>query len=188
MWDIGAFGIERWNGKYYYASSASPDVYQLFYGNSDQVGSTKYSIDFEAVTHYMNLTGSHAHSQAVSGISMEGYIASGSTFNFALYKDFNDTGFLNGTFVFTEEGFLDGSASSAFLGGEPLGIGGLGVGEAEEDGRRHFLWRQYFPFTYGNYFSFGVSANSIDNDFEIMRIGLMLKDAATVDTRRIKAL
>jgi len=188
IWDIGAFGIERWNGKYYYASSSSPDVYQLFYGNSDQVGTTKYSIDFEAVTHYMNLTGSHANAQAVNGISMEGYIASGATFNFSLYKDFSNIAFLNGTFVFTEDGLLDGESSTAFLGSTPLGIGGLGVGEAEADGRRHFLWRQYFPFSYGNYFSFGLSSNEKDNDYEVTRIGLMLKDAVTIDTRRIKPL
>lgn len=188
IWDIGAFGIERWNGNYYYASASSPNVYQMFTGYSDQEGDTKFSIDFEATTHYMNLTGSHANSQAINGISMEGYIAAGSTFNFEMFADFASSPFLTGTFAFTEEGLLDGTASEAFLGGSPLGIGGLGIGEPEEDGRRHFLWRQYFPFTYGNYFSFGLSANSVDNNFEVTRIGLMLKDAVTVDTRRIKAL
>lgn len=188
VWDIGAFGIERWNGKYYYASSSSPNVYEMFTGHSDQEGTAKYSIDFEVLTHYMNLTGSHAHSQAINGISMEGHVAPGSTFNFALYADFASTPFLSGTFAFDETGFLDGSESVAFLGSSPLGIGGLGIGEPEEDGRRHFLWRQYFPFTYGNYFSFGLSANSVDNDFEVTRIGLMLKDAVTVDTRRVKPL
>jgi hypothetical protein len=124
----------------------------------------------------------------VNGISMEGYIASGATFNFSLYKDFSNIAFLNGTFVFTEDGLLDGESSTAFLGSTPLGIGGLGVGEAEADGRRHFLWRQYFPFSYGNYFSFGLSSNEKDNDYEVTRIGLMLKDAVTIDTRRIKPL
>lgn len=188
VWDIGAFGIERFNDKYYYADSTSPNVYQLFEGHSDVVGSNSFAIDFEVASHFYNLTASKAYLQAMNGIVVEGYIAGGAEFNFKVWADFASDPFLSGTFVFTEEGLLDGEQSQAFLGNEPLAINALSVGEPGVDGRRHFLWRQYFPFKYANYYSIGFSAAEVDNDFEISRVGLMVKEDVSVNQNKIKSL
>ena len=188
VWDIGAFGIERFNDKYYYADSTSPNVYQLFYEHSDVRGSDSFAIDFEVATHFYNLTASKSYLQAMHGIVIEGYIAGGAQFNFNVWADFASSSFLTGTFVFTEEGLLDGEQSQAFLGGSPLAINALSVGEPGVDGRRHFLWRQYFPYKYANYYSVGFSAAEVDNDFEISRVGLIIKEDITVNTNKIKSL
>jgi len=189
IWDIGAFGIERWNGKYYYAESTSPNVRQLFYEFSDVEGETRFGINFAIATHYMNLTASKGYLQAMSGIVLEGYIAGGATFDFDVWGDFATDSFLSGTFAFTEEALLDGSASQVFLGGKPLALDPLGMsfGDTDSDGRRHFMWRQYFPFQYANYYSVGLSASAADNDFELMRAGLILKEDVSVNANKIKS-
>lgn len=189
IWDIGAFGIERFDDKYYYADSTSPNVYQLFTGHSDtrETGES-WPIDFEVKSHFYNLTASKAYLQAMHGIVIEGYIAGGAEFNFQVWADFASDPFLSGTFVFTEEGLLDGEQSQAFLGNEPIAINAFAVGEPGEDGRRHFMWRQYFPFKYANYYSVGFSAAEIDNDFEIIRSGLIVREDPSVNTNKIKSL
>jgi hypothetical protein len=188
VWELGAFGIERFNDKYYFAESTSPNVYEMFVGHSDVIGGNSFPVDFEVATHFYNLTASKAYLQAMHGIVLEGYIAGGAEFNFKVWADFASSPFLSGTFVFTEEGLLDGEQTQAFLGNEPLALNALAVGEPGADGRRHFLWRQYFPFKYANYFSLGLSAAEVDNDFEVIRWGLMVKEDTAVNTNKIKSL
>lgn len=190
IWDIGAFGIDRWNDGYYYAQSNAANVYKLFEGHSDVEGDARYGINFEVATHYMNLTASKGYLQAMHGIVVEGYIAGGATFNFSVTGDFAANAFLSGTFAFTEEGLLDGELTKAFLGNGPFAINPLGVSitDPDSDGRRHFQWRQYFPFQYKNYYSVGFSSSDADNDFEISRTGLIMKEDVSVNVNKIKSL
>lgn len=189
IWDIGAFGIDRWNDGYYYAQSSGANVYELFQGHSDIEGTQSFGIDFEVATHYMNLTASKGNLQAMSGIVVEGYIAGGATFDFKVFADFAAEAFLSGTFSFDEEGLLDGEASQAFLGLNPLAINPLSVSLSDPgaDGRRHFMWRTYFPFHYANYYSVGFSSSTPDDDFEITRTGLIVKEDVSVNVNRIKS-
>lgn len=187
IWDLGAFGIERFNNKYYYASSTTPDVFQLLHENADVRGDNRFAIDFEAKTHFHNITPSKASQQAINGIVIEGYIGGGAEFTFNIWGDFSTSAFLSGTFSFTEEGLLDGEQSQAFMGSKPLALNTFELGEPGADGRRHFQWRQYFPYQYHNYFSIGFSASKADNDFEIIRSGLVVKETVSVDTRKIKS-
>lgn len=188
IYDIGAFALEEWNGKYYYAQSNGANVYELFNGYSDVEGENSFGIDFRVDTHWMNLTSSKAYLQALHGIVLEGRINSGATFDFFVSKDFSSTPFLSGTFAFTETGLLDGENSSVFLGSNPLSIGPLGVdvSDPDSDGVRHFSFRKYFPFVYGNYFSLGFTASETDNQFEITRAGLIVKEDVSVDQNKIK--
>lgn len=189
VWDIGAFGIDRWNGAYYYAQSDGANVYQMFKDHTDVEGTDRFGIDFEAITHFMNLTASKGYLQSMHGILVEGYVAGGAQFNFSVYGDFASLAFLTGTFAFTEEALLDGTTSALFLAGSPLAItpSALTFGDPDADGRRHFMWRQYFPFQYANYFAVGFDANIADNDFEIIRTGLILTQDTSIDVNKIKA-
>lgn len=188
IWDIGAFAIESWNSGYYYAQSNAANVYELFQDHSDVEGVTRFGIDFEMATHYMNLTASKGYLQAMHGIIVEGYIAGGATFNFSVTGDFASSPFLSGTFAFTEDGLLDGDLTQAFLGNGPLSINPLGVtiSDIGSDGRRHFMWRQYFPFHYANYYSVGFSSSDPDDDYEISRCGLIVKEDVSVAVHKIK--
>lgn len=188
IWDIGAFGIERWNGEWYYAESGGANVYEMFNGHADVRGTDRFGIDFEVATHYMNLTASKGYLQAMKGIVIEGYVGGGSSFSTKIWKDFATSPDVQFDFAFTESALLDGSESQAFIGHAPFGIDPMGAAFSEPgaDGRRHFSFRTYFPFMYGNYFSFGFSANRADNDFEITRFGLMLSQDPAVNTGKIK--
>jgi hypothetical protein len=190
VWDISAFGIEQWNGKHYYAEADGPNVRQLFYGHSDVEGDQRYAIDFEVATHFMNLTGSSANTQANLGIVLEGYVAGGARFDTKVWKDFGDEPEVTFRFSFDETGLLDGQESQAFLGANPLGINPKGavVSDPGDDGRRHFLFHTYYPHLYGNYFSFGFSDQTVDSDFEITRFGLIMKESPTVNMNKIKSV
>lgn len=189
IWDIGAFGIQRWNGKYVYAESGGPDVYEMFVGHSDVIGANRFPIDFEVVTHRMNLTASKAYQQAMNGIYLEGYIAGGAQFTTNIWGGFDEVPFLTFTFSFTEEGLLDGQLSTAFLGSKPLGIDPMAatIGDPDEQGRRHFSFRQYFPWQYYEYFSLGLAASVPDNDFELIRAGLILRESPSYNMRRVRS-
>lgn len=190
IWDIGAFGFDFWDDKWYYASSASANVYQLFVGHSDVEGETRFPIDMEVRSHWMNLTSSKSNLQSMYGIVIEGYIAGGAQFDTHVWGDFAEDPFLSFSFNFTESGLLDGGSSFAFLGKEPLAIDPLAmtVSDVDADGRQHFMFRVYFPFQYKNYYSFGFAATSPDNDFEISRVGLILTEDVAVNQNKVKAV
>jgi len=188
IWDIPAFAIEFWNDDYFYAESNGPDVYKMFHEHADVRGDDRFAIEFEVATNWMNLTASKSYIQAFSGIVVEGYIAGGAVFTTSIFSEFGDTPFCTFDFAFTEEGFLDGEASQAFLAGAPFAINPEAAvyGDPDEDGRRHFMFHTYVPFQYANYFSVGFSSNEVDDDFEITRFGLILKEDPAVNMNRIK--
>jgi len=189
VWEIHANFFERFNNSIYYIESNTPNVYQLNTGNSDVVGTDRFPISSDYASHFMNLTASHGYSQALNAIYLEGYIKGNSTFTFKAWKDFSNSEFLSFDFSGTESSLLDGQEIGAFLGSAPIGLRPMGaVGEADSEGRRHFYFRVYFPFQYGNHFSVGFSSSGSDLDYEVTRIGLGLSESVSVDTTRIKSI
>ena len=188
IWDIPMFGIAEMNSEWYYAESNGPNVYKMFTSHADIVGDERYPIFSEVATHFMNFTASKSSLQAMSSVYIEGYIRAGTDVTFNLWKDFTDDPFFTFNFATDETGLLDGQESQAFLGSEPLGINALGAefSDVLEDGRRHFSFRVYFPFQYGNYFSIGHTSNGADLDYEITRYGLGIKEDTAVKFSRIK--
>jgi hypothetical protein len=190
IWDIPAFGLERWNEELYYAESNGINVYKMLTGFSDVVGDDRFPIVSECATHFFNLTAQKTGSQAISGLVIEGYIRGGTTITYNMWKDFSATPFLTFNFASTEEGLLDGEESSIFLGGEPLGINPMAAkfSDPDQDGRRHFWFQVYFPFQYGNFFSIGQQSSGADFDYETTRFGLLMKEDFSPDNTRIKSI
>lgn len=190
VWDLSVFAFEKWNNKYVYGESDGPNVYQMLTGFADVQGTSRLPISFEVATHYMNLTASKSYQQANMGMVIEGWVSGGSVFTTKIWKDFAETPDITFNFAFTEEGFLDGDESSAFLGNAPLGINpkGATLSDPAADGRRHFMFETYFPHRYGNFFSFGFSSNQADTDFEITRFGLIMKEDPASNMNRIKTI
>ena len=188
IWDIGAFGLIKWNGNLYYGESNGANVYQMLTGFSDINGTARYPIFSEYATHFFNLTPQKTAMQALNGMLIEGYIRGGATITFNAWKDFSTDPFLTFNFSSTEEGLLDGAETSAFLGSAPLGIDPMGArfSDPDADGRRHFVWLVYFPFQYGEFFSVGHSSNGADMDYEITRYGLLMKEDVSPDATRVK--
>lgn len=191
IWEIPAFAIEQWNDKYVFAESNGPNVYEMLTADkADIVGETRYPIISEVATHFMNLSSSKSTIQALHGLFIEGYIRPGTTVVYNVWKSFETTPFLTFKFVVDVDGFLDGEESSVFLGGNPLALEPLStiIDNPDADGRRHFSFRIYFPFTYANYFSFGQYSDTADADYETTRFGLILAEDPVVDINRIKGV
>ena len=190
IWNISAFSIEEFSGDLIYSESNGPNAYKMLTGTADVVGTTRYPIASEVATHFMNLTASKANLQAINSVYVEGYIRGGTTITFEAWKDFSTDSFLSFTFAASEEGLLDGDKTQVFLGGAPLATAPIGSisGESDNEGRRHFQFRVYFPFSYGNYFSIGHSSSGADFDYEVTRYGLALKEEAVINMSKIKSL
>lgn len=191
IWDLPAFSLQEFNSKYYYAESNGANVYQMFTDRfADVEGGDVYGYSFEAKTHFFNLTASRAYQQAIHGLVIDGYIRGGTTVTYEVWKDFNNDASITFQFSADEEGYLDGENSQFFLGDKPLGINGLTVdySDIDEDGRRHFMFRTYFPFLYGNHFSVGVSSSGVDQDHETLSFGLMLNEEPAHNRNRIKSI
>lgn len=194
IWDISVFAIDEMDNSFYFAESNSSNVYQMFNNQHADITEaagiqSRYPIISEVATHYMNLTASKSNLQAMSSLFVEGYIRAGSSVTFNVSKDFEVDPFFTITFVAdSETGLLDGTESSANLGGNPMAFNPLGASFSEpgSDGRRHFSFRQYFPFRYGNYFSVGYLSSTVDNDFEVTRFGLGIKEDPAIKVSRIR--
>ena len=89
----------------------------------------------------------------------------------------------------TEEQFQSGTSLTAFLGGSPFALYPMGaLGALDTEGRRHFYFRVYFPFQYGYHFSLGLSSSGTDYDYEVTRMGMLLKSTVTSDATKIKII
>lgn len=189
VWSLYANFFQRFNSNLYLSGSSTPNVYQMNTGHADVEGTTRYPIVSSFATHFMNLTASHGYMQALDSLYFEGYIKGATEITFEAWKDFSSTAFLSFTFGGDEETLLDGSSLPAFLGGSPLALKPMGsVSEADSEGRRHFQFRVYFPYQYGNHFSVGFSSNGADLDYEITRFGLGMQESVSVDTGRVKSV
>lgn len=189
IWDIGAAGLVEFNDKAYYGESTTANVYELFKGTADVKGSERYEIASECVSHFMNLTPSKARMQSLNSVYFEGYITASTTVTFKIYKDFENSPFLSFNFTGTEDGLLDGSISGSYMGQETYGLNPIGVfSDPDQDGRRHFQFRVYFPYQHANYFAVGWQSQGVDLDYEIMRYGLGLTESVTLDANRVKSI
>lgn len=187
VWDIALNFMEEFNEKLYYGDSLTANVYEMLTGTADVEGDERFGINATYRSHFFNLTPSHGYTQALNSIYVEGYIKGGSEIKFEAWKDFVPDPFLTFTFGGSEKEFIDGKEISAYLGSSALGTNPTGsVSQPDADGRRHFYFRVYFPFKYGNHLSVGFSSAGVDDDYEITRMGLGLKHTVSVETSRIK--
>lgn len=187
VWDIGASGFVNFNSLPYFAASDSIGVFQLLKGTADVIGGTRYPFSSDCEFNLMNFTPSKADIQALNGIYLEGYIKGSTSIDFKVFKGFEASPFLQFTFTGTESQFLSGSLSGSFLGDLPIALQPLGtISEPDNDGRRHFMFKVYFPFQYDNYFTLGWSSSGTDLDYEMIRTGLMLKEEFSMNQNQVR--
>lgn len=187
--NLSAFGFTRFNGDLHFASSTGANIFKMNTGHSDVEGDDRFPITAKYATNFMNLTASAGNLQALNSLYFEGYIKGNSKVTFEAWKDLNETAFLSFDFDGTETSFLDGQELSASLGGTPITLRPMGtISDPDGEGRRHFMFRIFFPFVYGNFFSVGFNSSGEDYDYELTRFGLGLAQTVTVDSNRVKTL
>lgn len=189
IWDIGASGFAVYNSLPYFASADGIGVYQMLKGTADVIGTTRYPFSSDCEFNLMNFTPSKADIQALNGVYFEGYIKGSTSIDFKIFKGFETTPFLQFTFNGNESSFLSGSLSGSFLGDQPIALQPLGtISEPDNDGRRHFMFKVYFPYQYNNYFTMGWRSSGTDLDYEIIRTGLMLKEEFSMNQNQVKSV
>lgn len=195
-WWLNIDSMDIFENELYFSSSVNSNVYKIDDGLNDILGSTSsntqdYPITFEWLGNWVNLTQSKFNRQSVNVFACEGYILGNTKLTFNLYKNLQDIPFLSFDFEGTESGFVDVDFSSMFKGSLPKGLqpkGAVGT-EVDNEGRRHFLFYLYFPFEYGEQFSWGFTNSGKDQSFEVIRGGMNPSEDTILDlNNRIKQL
>lgn len=191
VWTLSARFLDTYNDKLHFAESNGPNVWEMFqdfkYDKIDDDNKLPITADWRS--NFFNLLPIKAHIQGINSVALEGYINADTIFTFSLYADFSDSPILEFDFGGTEETFLSGDNLESFLGANPLGLHPIGTVDAPgSDGRRRFSFQVYFPWLYGQYFSTGVKSSGVGQDWEMIRIGLGLKESVSTKGLNIKAI
>lgn len=190
VWNIGAHAFDVYNDNLYYQESTGPNMWKMFEtAKTDIAGTDEYPIVSSWRSNFFNLTPLKVNIQGMESISLEGYIAANTTFMFSLFKDFSTESSLEFTFGgLSDEEFLLGTDLASFLGANPLGLQPVGVlDQPEADGRRRFQFTVYFPYIYGQYFSIGFDSNGVNQDWEIVRATLGLRESISTVRENIRS-
>jgi hypothetical protein len=194
VWNLGAMNFDTYLDELYFAAANESNVYKMFTDiNTDVLGPGE-SVPITAAweSNFFNLTPLKSSTQAIVSLNLEGYIGPNTTFQFDLYKDFSTASALTFTFSsadMDDDEFLLGDDLAAFLGQNPLGIDPLGTIDAPgSDGRRRFSFIVYFPFIYGQYFATAVQSEGKDQDWEIIRQTLGLRESISTKVSSIKSI
>lgn len=190
VWALPAGYFIEYENNLYYAESSGANVWKMLVGKSDvQSASVKYPITSDWRSNFFNVLPIKNNTQAINSVFLEGYIKANSSFTFSLYKDFSDTAALSFNFGGTEDSLMVGDDLTRFMGSNPLALQPLGTVDAPgSDGRMRFQFIVYFPFVYGETFSTGLQSEGKDQDWEVERISLGLKEDVSVKISNIKSI
>ena len=190
IWAIPAGYFFEYLGNLYFSESNGANVWKMLVGKSDIQSSTiKYPVTSDWRSNFFNVLPLKNNIQAINSVFLEGYITANTSFTFSLYKDFSDDSALSFTFGGTEDNLMVGDTLNRFMGSTSLSLEPLGTIEAPgSDGRRRFNFIVYFPYIYGNTFSTGFSSSGKDQDWEVVRISLGLKEDVSTKITNIKTI
>lgn len=190
VWNIGAHAFDVYNDELYYQEASGPNVWKMFESyKTDIANGQEYPIVASWRSNFFNLTPLKVNMQGMESVSLEGYIAANTTFTFSLFRDFSTESSLEFTFGgLSDEEFLLGTDLASFLGANPLGLQPIGVlDQPEADGRRRFQFTVYFPYIYGQYFSVGFDSHGVNQDWEIVRATLGLRESISTVRDKIRS-
>jgi len=197
IWNIGVNNFESFkeegetSNELVYGEANGANIWKMFQSRKADVRGTDilpYTAKWQS--NFFNVLPIKSNIQAVNSVAIEGYISGGTTFTFKLLKNFETDSSLEFTFGGTEEEFQQGTGDIAkFFGSNPFGLVPIGsLSGPESDGRRRFSFIVYFPFLYGQYFSSLFSSSGVDQNWEIIRLSLGLKEDVSVRQSNTKAV
>ena len=191
VWNVPAVKFDTYESGLYFQEANGPNVWKMFEERKADVDNTdELPIASVWQSNFFNLLPVKGNLQTVQSIAFEGYIAANTTFTVNLFKDFADEPSIQFDFGgLDDEQFLLGSQLASFLGSNPLGLQPIGVlGGIDVDGRRRFSFMVYFPFEYGQYYSLGFQSSGIDQDWEIIRASLGVRQTISTIRPGIKSI
>jgi hypothetical protein len=202
IWYLNAAQFDLYKGKLYAGDSITPNVYQLFTADHNDIKSptVKFGITSSWKSNWIHLVPRRSRfrvkpsqfaTMGINTMGFEGFISDGTIITFSLMKDFSDTPVLQFNFGTTlaDAALNVGSDPGAFLGNNPLGLQPLGtISNPGPDGNRQFKFIIYFPDIYSNYLSIGVDNAGTDQNFEINRFGIGTSEDVLTDSEIIKVL
>jgi hypothetical protein len=174
----------------YYSESNGANVWKMLTGKSDVQSSTvKFPVTSEWQSNFFNVLPIKNNTQAVNSVFLEGFITSNTSFTFSLYKDFSSEAALSFTFGGSEDNLIVGNTLNRFMGSTSLSLQPLGtVSDPDAEGRRRFQFMVYWPWIYGETLSTGFSSSGKDQDWEIIRCSLGLKEDISTKISNIKTI
>jgi len=190
IWALPAGYFFEYLTNLYYAESNGANVWQMLIGKSDvQDATTTYPVTSDWRSNFFNVLPMKNNTQGINSVFLEGYITANTSFTFNLYKDFSDVATLSFTFGGSEESEMVGDSLNRFMGSTALALEPIGTVDAPgSDGRRRFQFIVYFPYIYGETFSTGITSEGKNQDWEIIRISLGLKEDISVKINNIKTI
>lgn len=199
IWSVGANALETYKSptaqaaELVYGESNGANIWKMFQSRKSDVRSATEVLPFSSVwkSNFFNLLPIKSNIQAINSIAIEGYIAAGTTFTFKLYKDFENEEIFSFNFGGTEEDFLQGGNNLVrFFASDPFATIPVGSisGVPDETGRRRFSFIVYFPYFYGQYFATSIQSSGKDQDWEIIRMSLGLKESISTRTSNTKVV
>ena len=202
IWYLNASQFDLYQGKLYAADSITPNVYQLFTADHNDVrnSTTKFGIVSSWKSNWIHLVPRRSRfrvkpsqfaTMGINSMGFEGLITDGTVLTFSLMTNFSDTPVLQFNFGIlpTDEAFMEGAELGAFLGSNPLGLAPLGsITDPAPDGSRNFKFIIYFPDIYSNYLSIGVDNSGVDQNWEVNRFGIGTSEDVMMDGELIKTL
>jgi len=160
-------------------------------GLNKKKGSDTFPISCEWKSGWINRRGTGFYINEASALAVEGYITSGTTINFDLYKDFATDSFQSLSLAGSETTYQDNVPIFNLLGTDALGTEVLGansiIGEIDEEGRRHFIVFFYFPMAQFEYISVGVGSEGKNQDWEVIAMGINATENVFENLPKIKS-
>lgn len=190
-WSLPAGYFFEYLNDLYYAESNGANVWKMLTtGKSDiQSSSIKYPVTCEWQSNFFNVLPIKNNTQAINSVFLEGYITANTSFTFSLYRDFSDVAAMSFTFGGTEDSLIIGDNLNRFMGSTSLSLQPIGtISNPDMDGRRRFQFIVYFPYLYGETFSTGIQSSGKDQDWEVVRISLGLKEDVSTKITNIKTI
>lgn len=191
IWNLPAGYFFEYLEELYYCESNGANVWKMLATRKSDVQSSTvvFPVTCDWRSNFFNVLPIKNNTQAINSVFLEGYVTSNTSFTFNLYKDFSDNAVLSFTFGGTEDSLIVGDDLSRFMGSTELSLQPLGTIDAPgSDGRRRFQFIVYFPYVYGETFSTGVTSSGKDQDWEMIRIGLGLKEDVSTKILNIKSI
>lgn len=191
IWALPAGYFFEYLSNLYYTESSGANVWRMLTdGKSDVQSSTvKFPVTCQWQSEFMNLLPLKSNVQGINSIALEGFITSNTTFTFNLYKEFSDDAVISFTFSGTEDSLTIGDNFTRFMGSTANAMQPLGtISAPDSEGKRKFQFLVYFPWVYGTTFSTGIQSDGKDQDWEVSRIALGLREDISTMVNRIKTI